>query len=345
MPAVDRRRLSGGRAWAVTALAVSLGGCGSVGDPLPPLLRIPGSVNDLAASQIAGEIRVEWTWPLLTTEGTLARQIGGFDLWAVDVPGFSSPLAPETIDEYRRHVRTLGPTELAGKEPGNRIVLRTPLADWRLDQLTVLVLTASSPAGRDAGYSNQVRLHPLQPPAEPQWSGLSAVPNGVALFWIASERAEEYAIERAEGEEGEFASLGRLGSESFVDRTIEWGRTYRYRLRPYRLSQAGWITGLPSPARGLTPRDTFPPEAPEGLRAVRTPASIELSWLPNAETDVKGYRVLRDSADLAGLIETASFSDGTAEPDTAYAYAVVAVDEFGNESEPSAALRVAAMPQ
>ena len=345
MPAADQRRLSGGRAWAVTALAVGLGGCGSVGDPLPPLLRIPGSVNDLAASQMAGEIRVEWTWPLLTTEGTLARHLGGFDLWAVDVPGFSNPLAPETIDEYRRHVRTLGPTDLAGKEPGNRIVLRTPLADWRLDQLTVLVLTASSPAGRDAGYSNQVRLHPLQPPAEPLWSGLSAVPNGVALFWIASDRAEEYAIERAEGKEGEFASLGRLGAESFVDRTIEWGRTYRYRLRPYRLSQAGWITGPPSRARELTPRDTFSPEAPEGLRAVRTPTSVELSWLPNAESDVEGYRVLRDFEDLSGIVEADSFSDGTAESDATYVYSVVAVDEFGNESEPSAALHVAAMPQ
>lgn len=330
--------------WAVASLLVLLANlvaCGSVGDPLPPLLHIPSPVNDLSAVQVADKVQVLWTWPLLTTEGTMARQIGGFELWAVDVPSFANPLTPETIDEYRRHVASLGPTGLEGKEPGSRVELSMPLAEWKLGQLTVLAVTVSSPAGRDAGYSNQVFLHPIEPPARPKWSGLAAVPTGVALSWEPAMRAEDYAIERADGVEGQFVSLGRLGTEAFVDRTVQWGKTYRYRLRPYRRSQAGWIAGTPSAALELTPRDTFAPEVPAGLRAVRTPDSVELSWLKGADEDVDGYRVLRDGEDVSGLVQTASFSDGTAQPDSVHSYAVTAVDTRGNESEPSAALQVA----
>ena len=252
-------------------LAACLGACGSVGDPLPPLLNIPSPVQDLAASQVASEVHVQWTWPPLTTEGTVARHIGGFTLWAVDVPGFASALTRETIDEYRRPVATFGPPELAGKEPGDRVVFRSPLSNWRLGQLTILAVTAASRSGREAGYSNQARLHPLEPPAEPQWLEVSVVPSGVSLSWEAAERAEEYAVERALTEDGEFVSLGRLGIESFVDRTVGWGQSHSYRLRPYRLSEAGWIAGPASAESEVTPRDTFAPAAPRGLRAVRTP--------------------------------------------------------------------------
>ena len=340
MPGRDRGAHIGLRAAA--ALAAALWGCGSVGDPLPPLLHLPRPVADLTASQVAGDVEVAWTWPPLTTEGTVARQIDGFTLWAVDVPGYSSSLTGETIDEYRRPVTTLGSAALADKEPGDLLEFRSPLSNWELGQLTILIVTATNPAGRDAGYSNQVRLHPLEPPAEPQWIEVSVGPGGVALSWQAADRAEEYAIERAVGEEGQFAPLGRLGVESFVDRTAQWDRTYRYRLRPYRLSEAGWIAGPPSAASEVTLLDTFAPSPPAGLRAVRAPASVELSWLPNREADVEGYRVLRDGEDLSGLVPATAFSDELAVAERAYEYSVTAIDTEGNESQPSDALRVAA---
>lgn len=342
MPGRDRETRIVLRGCAGALLGACLGGCGSVGDPLPPLLNIPSPVQDLAASQVASEIHVQWTWPLLTTEGSVARQVDGFTLWAVDVPGFSNALTRETIDEYRRPVATLGPPELAGRGPGDHVALRSPLSDWQLGQLTILAVTATSRSGRDAGYSNQVTLQPLEPPAEPQWLELSVVPSGVALSWRAADRAEEYAIERSVTEGGEFTALGRLGAESFVDRTVEWDRSYRYRLRPYRLSEAGWIEGPPSVASEVTPRDRFAPAAPRGLRAVRTPESVELSWLPSPETDVHGYRVLRDGEDLSGLLAATEYSDELVVGEAGYEYAVTAIDADGNESEPSDSLRVSA---
>lgn len=316
--------------------------CGSIGDPLPPLLNIPEPVRDLEVRQDGYEIRVACTWPLLTTEGTVPRQVGGFTLWAVDVPDFSQPLTPETINEYRREIATLGPDELAGKQPGDRLVFHSSLPDWPLGQLTVLAVSAFNRTGQNAGYSNQVRLQPLEPPEEPKWVDLSVGEDGVALAWRLARHAEEYGIERATGEQGEFEALGRLAVESFLDRTARWDQDYRYRLRPYRRSQGGWIRGELSVEVAVTPRDTFAPSIPTGLRAVRTAESVALSWLPNRESDLGGYRVLRDGEDLAGLVGSAHFSDESAIAGNAYHYAVTAIDSAGNESEPSPELFVAA---
>ncbi len=326
----------------IAAWALALCACGSVGDPLPPLLKLPLPVNDLAARQVADSVEVSWSWPLLTTEGTVPRQVGGFTLWAVDVPDFSRDLPRETIDGYRRPVAVLGPAELEGRNPGDLLEVRTRATEWELGQLTVLAVTGTNRAGRHAGYSNQVRFQALEAPEKPQGVAVSVRPTGVELAWQPAARAEEYAIERAVGEDGQFAALGRLAVASFLDRTVEWSETHRYRLRPFRKSAAGWIEGPLSDTAEVTPHDTFPPAPPSGLRAVRTPAAVELSWLPSVETDAAGYRVQRDGTDISGLIVVPAFSDASAEPSRSYEYAVTAEDIWANESAEGGALEVPA---
>ncbi len=335
MPGGEQRTTTrlGRRVWSLTGLSVLLGACGSIGDPLPPLANLPRPIGDLAAEQIGDEIAIHWSWPLYTTENTIARRLGGFTLWAIDVPGFSADLTRETIDEYRQEVRVLEAGELAGSEPGERLQVTMPLGDWRLGQMTILVATAWNRAGRHAGYSNQVRLQPLEPPAGAAWIDPEVVPEGVSLTWRPAERADQYQLERASGDEAEFAPLGRVAESSFVDRSIRWGATYLYRLRPYRGSEAGWVEGSLSETVAVTPTDRFAPTAPKGLRAVRTTTSVELSWLANREKDLAGYRIFRDGVALAPVVSGTSYSDLSAAPDHAHEYALTAVDTNGNESE------------
>lgn len=345
MPGLDRR---GTRprafASAVVALAATFADCGSVGDPLPPLAHLPSPVEDLAARQIDREIAVSWTWPLRTTEGVIARHLGGFTLWAIDVPDFSA-LAPETIDEYRRELLVLGADELAGTEPGDRVEVALPLDRWELGLRTLLVVTAWNRVDRDAGYSNQARIQPLEPPAGVEWAPPGITPEGVLLAWRPAARAEDYRIERAAEDGVQFSELARVAGTEFLDRSIEWGTPYRYRLRPYRNSDAGPVEGPVSEAREVLPVDRFAPAPPQGLRVVRTALSVELSWLPNREEDLAGYRVLRDGAPLSGLLASASYSDALAMADAAYEYAVTAVDRNGNESPRSAPAQVPAAEQ
>ena len=315
--------------------------CGSVGDPLPPLVRLPQPIEDLEALQVAQEILVEWSWPRTTTEGMVARQVSDFTLWAVDVPDFDRALSAQTIDEYRRKVLTVAGDGLAEFGPGDRIDARVPLGEWPSGQETILVMTVTNLGGRHAGYSNQVQIQPLDPPGQAAWQSSRVQAEGVALAWLAAERAEEYSIDRATGEEGAFAPLGRLAATEFLDRTVGWGQTYRYRVRPLRRSKAGWIEGAASDIVTIIPRDTFPPAPPTGLRAVRTAATVELSWLARTEQDVVGYRVFRDGVAVSEVAPATTYSDSEA-GSVAREFSVSAIDQNGNESSPSPPITVSA---
>src|SRR5665213_3255227 len=72
---VDARR-------SVTLLAVILVevGCGSIGEPLYPALRIPSPVNDLTVVEHGNNLDINFTIPPLTTEGLPLKEIGGVEL-------------------------------------------------------------------------------------------------------------------------------------------------------------------------------------------------------------------------------------------------------------------------
>jgi hypothetical protein len=103
----------------------------------------------------------------------------------------------------------------------------------------------------------------------------------------------------------------------------------------------------------VTPRDLFPPAAPQGLVAALLPGSgpgaflVDLSWSINLETDLAGYRVYRSEQEgtrgqllTPDLLPTPAVRDTSVEPGHRYWYTVTAVDRTGNESAPSAAVVV-----
>jgi fibronectin type 3 domain-containing protein len=135
------------------------------------------------------------------------------------------------------------------------------------------------------------------------------------------------------------------------------GHTYRYtaqRVRPVRVGgQTLEVRSVPTAAVTVAMRDEFPPDAPTGLVAVpgfagetdaaRRPA-IDLSWEPNAEPRIAGYRVYRRDSDAAAeawqrlnaeLVAVAAYRDATVVAGHRYAYRVTAVNEAGRESAQS----------
>ncbi|HJZ96915.1 MAG TPA: hypothetical protein VKE70_10450, partial [Candidatus Solibacter sp.] len=70
------------------------------------------------------------------------------------------------------------------------------------------------------------------------------------------------------------------------------------------------------------------------------PASNELSWDPNTEPDLAGYRVYRaigggQFEKLADLSPVPAYSDKAIQKGVEYRYAVTALDRAGNESQKS----------
>ena len=161
---------------------------------------------------------------------------------------------------------------------------------------------------------------------------------------------------------------GNIDAGGTLDRTALIGRTYSYiaqRVRTVELGgQALELRSAPSAAVTVPVRDVFPPEVPAGLVAVpgffypsdqRSPGTpgfageaaaqhpaIDLSWEPDVEPRVAGYRVYRRE-DSSGawqlltpdLVGVAAYRDATVVAAHTYTYRVTAVSTAGNESAPS----------
>ncbi len=97
----------------------------------------------------------------------------------------------------------------------------------------------------------------------------------------------------------------------------------------------------PSTAVSATPADSTAPPAPTGLTVTPGDEQVELGWDPVTAEDLAGYRVLR-ALDASGPWTTlnatptpeTSYVDRDVENETTYWYAVVSVDESGNQSAP-----------
>src|ERR1700727_3937223 len=68
-------------AWGIILAAIGvLAGCGSIGEPLYPALRIPSPAPDLTVVERGNNLDISFTIPPLTTEGLPLKEIGGIDL-------------------------------------------------------------------------------------------------------------------------------------------------------------------------------------------------------------------------------------------------------------------------
>jgi hypothetical protein len=233
-------------------------------------------------------------------------------------------------------------------------------------------------AGRTAGPSNPAYVASGPAPRPIQDLHATATKQGVVLEWMRSAEtgsSEMVELERVadnipvatkpapkdglpstprESVESRFRAAGPAGS---IDRTALMGRTYRYNAQRVQSVLVGGQTlqvrSLPSAEVAVAMPDAFPPEAPVALVAVPGFAgeadaqrpTVDLSWDPDMEPQIAGYRVYRRDIDgpapdawkLLGteVVRTASYRDFAVVADKRYAYRVTAVNDAGNESAPS----------
>ena len=178
--------------------------------------------------------------------------------------------------------------------------------------------------------------------------------------------------------ESRFRAGGAADEGGTVDRTVQIGHTYRYTAQRVRHVELGGqrrleVRCVPSAEVTVVMQNVFPPEAPAGLVAVpgftgqmsagQTPGqnagptggeqattqiqrpAIDLSWEPDLEPRIAGYRVYRrdlDGEDASAwrrldseLVPVAAYRDLSVVAGRRYAYRVTAVSEAGNESAPS----------
>src|SRR5712692_3631324 len=348
-------------------------GCGAPGDPVPPTPPVPVAIKDLAAHQAGDGVQLSFTLPSSSISGEKLAAPPAVEILrgAVKPDGSADAksfrvvytIPGALIDNYRadggvRFTDPIAPEETKS-HPGGMI--------------TYAVRTRTSQK-RASADSNVVSLRVFPVPAPIASVEARVTESAVELTWPAPRvtAAGEpisaitgYRIYRSESHptapasspqdlppgklESRAALLASSETNSYRDSSVVFDHSYVYAVRSLVQVEGNELESSDSQAVTVTPRDIFPPVAPQGLVAALLPGSapgkvlVELSWSINLETDLAGYRVYRSEQEgtrgqllTPDLLPTPAVRDTSVQPGHRYWYTVTAVDRAGNESAPCA---------
>ena len=355
-------------AGAVVLCLAMLAACGTPGAPRPPSLDLPRPPEDLAVARKGSKVTLVWTPSEENTDGTLVRRPGLASVCR-GINDFPMTECVREVGEVNTIVRA--PDKSQGAPPKAVFTDTLPAQDQQQfpTGFATYAVRAFNRRGRTAGLSNQVRvpLAPtLPPPAQVQ---ARVTPEGVDISAVLPEviparsgLAFDYHIYRRLESSTGAIDLGLPALEVsaaggsrlvFMDRSVEWEKTYFYHLAEVTtVTQEGKpiarVEGDDSSEITVLVYDVFPPAQPVGVQAVFSGPGqkpfIDLTWASNQEVDLAGYNVYRRENGgewtriNSELVKAPAFRDANVEPGHTYFYCVGAVDLRGNEgpkSEPT----------
>jgi hypothetical protein len=357
--------------------SVFLVACGAPGEPMPPAPVVPVAITDLTAHQDGDGVQLSFTMPVSSITGvklvaTPAVEILRGALKADGSPelssfrvGYAIPGALVENSRYDGHIRFIDPIapEEIKAHPGGTLAyaVRTRASQKRASADSNVVSVRVFPV---PGRVVSVEARVTESAIELSWPAPTHTSTGDPVAAItgyriyrsetASSAAPSSAPVPPQGKKEPPSSvLATSETNSYQDTTFAFDHTYVYSVRSVIQADGSELESGASPPVTVTPRDTFPPAAPQGLVAALLPGAtpgaliVDLSWSISLETDLAGYRVYRSEQEGTrgqvlnpDLLPTPAVRDTSVQPGHRYWYAVTAVDHAGNESAPSAPVAV-----
>jgi hypothetical protein len=370
-------KLKLGNLIAPTALCLLLAGCAQLGPPLPPSLELPKPPSDLRASRKGNRVTLSWSGPTLTTDRQSVRYIGPTlvcrslesEITACGDPAATLP-AP-----------TAAPAKRSSSHPASqKSGAQPPVPETYTDTLPSTMLQPDPAAdityavevlnrnARGPGLSNRVHVPAIATLPPPSDLSAELTGDGVVLTWTGAGESHNpgvelrYRIYRRDEASGKDTIAGEVpipatstepGAAHFTDSSLEWERTYLYRITAVsvvkRPDSELQVEGDDTAPVRVVAHDVFPPSVPAGLQAAYSGEGqkpfIDLIWAPVTNADLAGYNVFRSEANgVAGekmvklnseMVKSPSYRDLAIASGKTYTYSVSAVDVRGNESQRS----------
>ena len=318
-------------ATVVFILLLLTAGCGYIGQPLVPLANVPQRISDLAAVQRGAVIIAHFTIPTFTTENNPIKTSVNLDFRA-GVAG--DPFNP---GDWANEAKLISQFEVKD----GLATFKIPTEAWTGKKVTISVRSIGSNRKR-SDWSNFETLLVVNPPETPSKPAVDDIAAGERVTWTGA--GDRFRILRRVADEKDYAIAATVQGHEWIDAGIDYGKPYSYAVQA--LVDAGnqkTAESDISPSDTHTPKDTFPPAIPSGLRADRTANSVSLVWEPDSEPDLAGYRIYRSEGNgpwqkLADVNTVPSYSDTAVEHGKTYHYAISAFDKTDppNESQHSA---------
>jgi hypothetical protein len=352
-------------------------GCGAPGEPLPPSPPIPAAVSDLTAQQAGDAVLLTFTMPKKSVRGESLKEVPTLEVLR------GSLKADGTTDAKSFRVVDSVPGSLIGNYVRQgKVEFRDPVSAVQIQEhagepVVYRVRTRVSDKKTSAD-SKEVSLRLYAVPARIESLEVRVTEGGIQLNWAAPDKTsggeplcqiQEFHVYRGEldGVSAAAASkdmaqavwvsrplqLAATAAPEFLDTGFDYGKTYAYLVRSVVVAEGVQRESGDSQVDIVTPRDTFPPAAPQGVIAAVIPGSaagslvVDLSWSINVEADLAGYRLYRSEQEgtpgqllMPDLLPTPAYRDNSVSSGKRYWYTVTAVDRAGNEGAPSAAVAV-----
>ncbi len=366
-------RIAGGVFLSLLFFAMSLlySGCGAPGEPLPPIPPIPSAIADLTAKQAGDGVLLIFTMPGKSTLGDKLPQVPAFEVWrgSLRADGTPDPKSFRVVDTVpgslvsrylqRGQVQFVDPVSPTDPQvrSGQALVyhVRTSVSEKRpsansADVPVHLYPVAARCASLDASVTEQgIQLTWSAPAQTSAGEPLKAIPS----YHVYRGELDPTSATAAAGDlqqakwKAALLQLGATTTTDYRDSGFDYGKTYAYLVRSVIESPGGSLESSDSPVAIVTPKDTFPPAAPQGVVAAVQPGgspgsvAVEFSWSINVEPDLAGYRVYRSDQEgtrgallTPALLPSPAYRDNSVQSGQHYWYIVTAVDRAGNESAP-----------
>ncbi len=289
-------------------------GCGKVGDPLPPFVRMPEAALDFGVEQRAYELHFVWTNPVRNVDESA-----------------STDVVRILLSDGEAVVARIPRTSSTG--PQTHIM---PARDLVGSSMEFAVRFETSDA-KVSAPSNVVGITVVEVPGPAVNLGAVLDQGRISLAWLPptdlDTPVDAYRVYRS----GQSVTDKPIVSTALDDTRFEVGASYEYTVVSLRRTSSGWVEGIAAEPLELTALDRTPPAPPRGSSLTPAGDGVFVTWDTSPETDVVRYRIFRresPAGEFRALESeprtTTAFFDPEFLP--GYHYAVSAIDEAGNES-------------